>query len=99
MQDLARRHKKETPFRNGDMLFVNNLALLHSREAIKKDRGSNTRYLLRMWLRNEELGWPIPTGLQHDWTKTFEDVKGRERWDSKVMTEEELYDNDSTRCG
>ena len=99
VQDLARRHKLEVPFQDGDMRFINNLALLHSRDDLKKSPGSDQRYLLRMWLRNEKLGWPIPTELQCDWKKSFEDVQGRGRWDAKVMTEEELYDCDSTKCG
>ena len=99
IQELARQHMLETPFQTGDMRFINNLAMLHSRDAIKEGGDSDKRYLLRLWLRNEALGWPIPAGLQHDWKETFEDAQGRERWDSEVMTEEELYDKSSSKCG
>jgi len=49
--------------RPGDMLFVNNHAVLHSREAFEDSRES-PRYLVRMWLKNPELAWALPRALE-----------------------------------
>ena len=99
VQELAVRHKLETPFVAGDIRFINNLAMLHSRDAFEGGCGSDKRHLLRLWLRNEELGWPIPPGLVPDWKISFEGAQGTERWDLNPMTEDELHKNESSRCG
>jgi hypothetical protein len=47
--------------RRGDVLFVNNHAVLHSREGFAVGEG---RYLVRMWLRNGEMAWRLPEELR-----------------------------------
>ncbi|CAO2649321.1 Nn.00g067060.m01.CDS01 [Neocucurbitaria sp. VM-36] len=67
----------------GDMLFVNNLAMLHSREAFEDDDNTQ-RHLLRLWLRNDELGWKIPDGLQLEWDNLFEPAEEiLEKWNPR----------------
>ena len=48
IQELARHHMLETLFQTGDMRFINNLAMLHSRDAVKEGGDSDKRYLLRL---------------------------------------------------
>lgn len=76
----ARKLRVETSIQTGDMRFINNLALLHSREPYEDD-DSNTRHLVRMWLRNDELGWEIPPPLKGKWDQIFHgDPDLEEKW-------------------
>lgn len=52
------RFKLEMDFRPGDIQFVNNLVLLHSRTAYE-DWPDRKRHLLRLWLSVPD-GWPMP---------------------------------------
>lgn len=63
----------------GDMLFINNHAVLHSREAFS-DAPESARYLVRMWLRNPALAWKIPRALQEGNSRIYDDNELGERW-------------------
>ena len=69
-----------TPQR-GDMLFVNNMAIMHSRKSFR-DSSQAKRYILRLWLYNPELGWQVPPGLQVAWDRIFDELEEiRDYWD------------------
>ncbi|KAI0407889.1 Clavaminate synthase-like protein [Xylaria palmicola] len=57
----------------GDMVFVNNFAILHSRSTFQ-DTSEAKRYILRLWLNNPETGWDVPPGLRLAWDRIFADV-------------------------
>jgi len=63
----------------GDMFFVNNFAVMHSRNAFQDDDigvwPRRRRYVLRLWLDNPEHGWGVPPGLQLAWDRIFEDAE------------------------
>ncbi|KAK0654721.1 hypothetical protein QBC41DRAFT_263088 [Cercophora samala] len=59
----------------GDLLFINNHGVLHSREAFT-DAAESPRYLVRMWLRNEELAWDIPKDLEHGNSRIYDRDNG-----------------------
>jgi len=63
----ALKHGLELNMLPGDMCFINNLALMHGRNAFE-DSDESKRYFLRLWLRNPETAWKIPEGLRrvHD---------------------------------
>ncbi|KAL1842469.1 hypothetical protein VTJ49DRAFT_5206 [Mycothermus thermophilus] len=61
VEETAKQNQVVLEARKGDMLFVNNHAVLHSREGFE-DHGGDGRYLVRMWLRNGELKWDLPEG-------------------------------------
>ncbi len=61
LEEVAARNQVRVRARAGDVLFVNNHAVLHSREGFV-DGGERPRYLVRMWLRNPELAWGLPPG-------------------------------------
>lgn len=71
----------------GDLRFVNNMALLHRREAFANPTGEDAargRHLVRMWLHNDEgRCWRLPAALRLAWARVFEDQEGEreERWD------------------
>ena len=55
----------------GDMLFWNNLGLLHARNGFT-DSYSHRRHLVRIWLHNDRLGWAIPSRIRRPWSEAFE---------------------------
>ncbi|KAM6498993.1 hypothetical protein JOM56_006941 [Amanita muscaria] len=60
-------------FQKGDIQYINNLGLFHSRDAFTDtpDHPDNSRHLLRLWLRNEELAWKTPKELQTQWQRLY----------------------------
>ena len=63
----------------GDLTFINNHAILHSREAFK-DNDANPRYLVRLWLRNQALHWKLPRAIQIGNSRIYEDNEIEEKW-------------------
>jgi hypothetical protein len=63
LEQVATANQIAIEAKDGDMLFVNNHAVLHSREGFE-DVGvvEKQRYLVRMWLKNGELAWELPEG-------------------------------------
>ncbi|KAG6829271.1 hypothetical protein H0H92_005091 [Tricholoma furcatifolium] len=68
---LAEKYSLGLNFQKGDIQYINNLSIFHARDGFR-DEGTRTRHLLRLWLRNEELGWTIPEPLLPLWEKTFD---------------------------
>ncbi|GKT48341.1 TBC domain-containing protein C1778.09 [Colletotrichum spaethianum] len=70
---VAKATQMEIQTRAGDIHFINNLAILHRREAFTNGQGPDEkRHLVRMRVRNEKLGWSIPAELQREWFDAFE---------------------------
>ena len=61
------------------MTFINNFALLHSRDAFK-DSATEQRYLIRVWLKNEKLAWKLPWSLMDSNKVVFYDRSEGEKW-------------------
>lgn len=66
----ALKHSIKLQLQRGDMCFVNNLAILHSRYAFQDDE-KNARHAMRLWLHNPDRAWSIPEGLRLEWDRTF----------------------------
>jgi len=64
----------------GDIRFINNLGLLHGREAFH-DEQDRKRHLVRLWLRNETEAWPLPPALRLAWARVFDDTERQEIWE------------------
>jgi len=68
----------------GDILLYNNLGVLHGRNAFNDDAqsGEHRRHILRLWLRNEDLAWQTPPGLERDWFLVYgeSERRGRAQW-------------------
>lgn len=56
---LAVEHQLRISAQKGDILLINNLAVMHARSSFV-DAPGQQRHVLRMWLRNEQLQWPKP---------------------------------------
>lgn len=77
---VARKHEINPRIERGDLRFINNMAVLHRREAFENSAG-NARHLIRVWLNNEHLCWKLPRTLQLSWARIFEDSEREEHWD------------------
>ena len=64
LEALAEKHQVSTTIQRGDMRFINNYGVLHSRDSFKDD-GSLKRHLIRLWLQRGagEVGWDLPEEL------------------------------------
>ncbi|KAK1989541.1 TfdA family taurine catabolism dioxygenase TauD [Colletotrichum cereale] len=72
-ETIAKATQMEIQTRAGDIHFINNLAILHRREAFTNGQGpAEKRHLVRMRVRNDRLGWSIPPELQREWFDAFE---------------------------
>ena len=57
---LCNEHRFDVPFQAGDMQFLHNYPILHSRRAFEDyPEPQRKRHLLRIWLLNRD-GWPVP---------------------------------------
>ncbi|KAI1454222.1 Clavaminate synthase-like protein [Annulohypoxylon moriforme] len=72
LQGAARKHQLQLETQPGDIIFLNNLGLLHARESYQ-DGTSSSRHLVRLWLRNAQLGWAIPPSMRMPWDASFGD--------------------------
>ncbi|KAI0381247.1 Clavaminate synthase-like protein [Hypomontagnella monticulosa] len=71
LQTTARKHQLRLETQPGDLIFINNLGLLHARESYQD--GTSSRHLVRLWLRNTQLGWDIPPSMRMPWDAAFGD--------------------------
>ncbi|KAK4222793.1 hypothetical protein QBC38DRAFT_460039 [Podospora fimiseda] len=74
---IAKKHEIKPRMERGDIRFVNNLGLLHRREAFENVQGSKPRHLVRVWLNNDEgMCWNLPRPLRLAWARVFEEEEG-----------------------
>ncbi|KAF4123960.1 Taurine catabolism dioxygenase TauD, TfdA family [Geosmithia morbida] len=72
VEAIARATELSITTEPGDVHFVNNLAILHRRDGfVDGPPGSTPRHLVRMRLRDDELGWAIPADLEPEWARAF----------------------------
>ena len=60
-------------FRQGDVQYVNNLAVFHARDGFT-DTVEQKRHLVRLWLRDPEYAWQTPQPLKQRWTQLYDNV-------------------------
>ncbi len=71
LNELATKHSRRLDLQKGDMVFINNLSLLHERESYKDPEDGPGRHLVRLWLRNKPLAWEVPCDLWPIWESAF----------------------------
>lgn len=85
IEEIAKATQLEIATRPGDIHFINNLAIMHRREGFVNGEGpAERRHLVRMRLRDDELGWAIPPALRDEWSKAFGD-RGSRVWHLEPM--------------
>ncbi|KAK7211676.1 hypothetical protein V2G26_018854 [Clonostachys chloroleuca] len=83
---IAREHEIKTTMQQGDIRFLNNMALLHRRETFYDDDQSK-RHLMRLWLHNPKQCWGLPRTLRIAWARIFEDMEREAHWDMSPVRE------------
>ncbi|KAJ2891453.1 TfdA family Taurine catabolism dioxygenase TauD [Zalerion maritima] len=71
IQAIAYNNKYEIQTQPGDIHFINNLAVFHSREGFV-DGMSQKRHLVRTWNRDTENGWKIPEALAREYIDAYD---------------------------
>jgi hypothetical protein len=84
LEEIAKRNQISVDAQPGDLLYINNHGVLHSREAFV-DCPDSPRYLVRMWLKNEQLAWKVPRALQQGNSRIYDDNELGERWNIMEM--------------
>ena len=79
VQVIAETNHLALNMQPGDLTFVNNFGCLHAREAFE-DSDTQSRYLVRMWLKNAELAWSLPEELAAGNTRVFDNEEIDEDW-------------------
>jgi hypothetical protein len=79
VEALAQKYQLILDMQPGDLTFVNNWAILHSRDAFLDDE-NHIRYLVRLWLKNEELAWKLPEVLDEGNQTVYYDEDLPEKW-------------------
>jgi hypothetical protein len=80
MQIIAQKYQLRLKAQPGDLTFVNNFAILHSRDAFE-DTKEQSRHLVRMWLKNEAWAWKLPGILDVGNKAVFYDDSVEEKWE------------------
>ncbi|OTB19125.1 hypothetical protein K445DRAFT_38349, partial [Daldinia sp. EC12] len=70
LQKAACKHGVDLEAQTGDIIFINNLSLLHSRDSYE-DSYMLPRHYVRLWLRNSERAWDIPSSMRMPWDAVF----------------------------
>jgi hypothetical protein len=73
VSSIATEHRLRLDTQPGDIVFINNWALLHARSSYKDSdaEGGHQRHLVRLWLRNSALGWDVPPPMKVQWEAAF----------------------------
>jgi hypothetical protein len=100
LQFAAERHALSIKLKPGDLLFWNNLVLMHSRTGFT-DSPSCRRHLIRLWLRNDatEKAWPIPEELQTFWNDAFDHAGRPQLWPIEPISDRDYISNQQRSSG
>ena len=100
VQSVAEKHMVSTKLKSGEMLFWNNLALLHSRKGFT-DSPENRRHILRLWLRNDatEQNWSIPGDLVAAWEAAFDHAGRQQLWPVEPINDRDYITNQQRSSG
>ncbi|KAL2268901.1 hypothetical protein VTJ83DRAFT_3747 [Remersonia thermophila] len=71
LSELATKFRHRLDLQQGDMVFINNLALLHARDPYVDSETGPGRHVVRLWLRNPHLAWNIPLAMRAPWEAAF----------------------------
>lgn len=81
VEEVAKQNQIALDSEPGDMLFINNHCVLHSREAFSDAPGAGPgRHLVRAWLKNPDLAWQLPQALRKGSSRIYDDNELGERW-------------------
>ncbi|KAK6526001.1 hypothetical protein TWF281_011042 [Arthrobotrys megalospora] len=100
---VADRNSIEIDLQTGDLLFINNLAVLHGRREFQ-DNEMAKRHMLRLWVHNPVRAWQLPDSLKILWDCLYMDLPDTPGWfildpaDPDPMVLQEVT-SDNGSCG
>ncbi|KAF4975294.1 hypothetical protein FZEAL_7892 [Fusarium zealandicum] len=75
IESIAKATQLEIGTQAGDIHFINNLTILHRREGFVNGQAPRERrHLVRMRLRDDDLGWKLPADLRQEWSDAFDEA-------------------------
>lgn len=81
LNQTAEKHAISIAAQTGDILFINNFALLHKRDKyIDAEDATARRHLVRLWLRDPEAGWDLPASMKAPWQAAYGPREGFARF-------------------
>lgn len=93
VQFMAAENAVPLPVSTGDVVFMNDMALFHAREALDKSGAHLQRHLLKMSLRDPAQNWPVPSTAMQAWKRIYgpncEDGTRKEVWLLNVIPGDE----------
>ena len=74
LQDAARRTCVKITPRPGDLLFINNFALMHGRDSWidSTNEPNKHRHVMRLWLHDDRVGWQSAPSLKRRMNSNFD---------------------------
>ena len=79
VQTCAKNCELVLDLQPGDMTFINNHAILHSRDAFR-DSAEQQRHIVRLWLQNQSLAWRLPEQLKQGNRRIYDQNEIMESW-------------------
>jgi hypothetical protein len=95
---VAEEHALTIKLGKGDIMFWNNLGLLHCRNGFT-DSTEHKRHLIRLWLHDEDNAWPIPRDLRGDWQDSYIHAGRQHRWPIEPITDREYVSTQQRASG
>lgn len=59
------------PWGKGDIVFINDMAIMHARSSFTENRRGLQRHLLKFYLRDPAQNWKIPESAKKHWDKIY----------------------------
>jgi Taurine catabolism dioxygenase TauD, TfdA family len=79
IQKIAENHALTLELEPGEMLFWNNMGLLHCRNGFT-DTADSKRHLVRLWIHDEESAWQVPEELSKAWEEAYDHAGRNQLW-------------------
>ena len=93
VQFMAAKNAIPLPMGKGDIVFINDMVMLHAREAFNEGGTSLQRHLLKFYLRDPAQNWPVPPTAEDAWRKMYgpnrDDGSRKEIWCTRYVSGDE----------
>lgn len=71
VQYLMTENALPLPWGKGDIVYINDMAVMHARSAFKEGGTGIHRHLVKFYLRDPAQNWPVPETAQTHWNKIY----------------------------
>jgi len=84
VQFIANKNAIALPWGKGDIVFINDMAIMHARDSFSEGGVSKKRHLLKFYLRDPKQSWPVSATVEGALNKIYgpnrEDGTRDETW-------------------